>query len=288
MVRKLFTVSAAAIIICIALRIACAAQTPPATTDAAVKTLKFAIVADNHFYFPDSKEHTWSADTYSAMKKYFKLFADTIKPEFVVYLGDQISGEGTVEITEEQSYELTRLFIEEAKRSLKVPFHSVWGNHDGPNFPKIYGYKNKAFSHGGYLFYLMGIELTNYWSGVGKFEDWKFFEDSLKAAPDETALVFIHEPIFSPTFENALKVKKFIEKFPQVKIVFQGHTHSEMLNVSNGVTYFTCAGFLMPAHPFYIVEITSGNMKVTRYDLVDGEYKSTEVFERDLNAQKRK
>jgi hypothetical protein len=125
----------------------------------------------------------------------------------------------------------------------------------------------------------MGIELTNYWTGAGRFEDWKYFEDSLKADPAASSFVFIHEPIFPPTFENALKVKKFIEKYPRIKAVFQGHTHTEQINRGKGVLYFTCDAFHKPPYyPFYDVALADDAMTITRYDLKDGKYTGTEIL----------
>jgi predicted phosphodiesterase len=257
---------------------ATAAQTDKAPEPKPAGKITFAIVADNHFYYGDANDAL-----FSATQKSLKLMQETLKPDFIVYLGDAISGEGTREITEQESFDLTNAFIKEVKQDTTIPFYNVWGNHDGPNFPKIYGYKNKAFSEGGYLFYLMGIELTNYWSGIGQFKDWKFLDDTIKGAPDETSFVFIHEPIFPPTFDNAMKVQKKIEKYPKIKVVFQGHTHVEQVNRAKGVLYFTCEAFHQPpGYSFYIVGIEGGTMKITRYDLTNGKYEPHEVLNENL------
>jgi predicted phosphodiesterase len=233
----------------------------------------FVIISDNHFIQPDRKDCDWCAEMYGATVTALTFIESQLKPEFVVYLGDLISGEGTIEISEQESLELTNFFRKETGAMLSVPYYAVWGNHDGPNFPKVYGYKNKAVRIGGRLFYLFGIELTSYWSGTGKFEDWDYFKKSLSDNADIPAMVFTHEPIFPPTFENGLKVKSFIEKHPRIKIVFQGHTHSEHLVKSNGVAYFTCEGFLItPNHSFYDVVLDGNQAKISRYDLKDGNY----------------
>jgi predicted phosphodiesterase len=244
----------------------------------------FVIISDNHFIQPDRKDCDWCSGLYSATVTALEFIKGTVKPEFVIYLGDQISGEGTIEISEDESLELTKLFMKEVGTILSVPYYAVWGNHDGPNFPKVYGYKNKAVIIGGRLFYLLGIELTDYWGGSGKFSDWKYLEESLKNNAGVPTLVFTHEPIYSPTFDNALKVKKFIEKYPQIKIVFQGHTHNQQIVRSGSIIYFTCEGFLKkPKYSFYDIVLNGDRVEITRYDFNDGKYVGVEVLNESLS-----
>jgi hypothetical protein len=60
----------------------------------------FVIISDNHFIQPDRKDCDWCAEMYSATVTALKFIDSELKPEFVVYLGDLISGEGTIEISE--------------------------------------------------------------------------------------------------------------------------------------------------------------------------------------------
>ncbi|MFA6448330.1 MAG: metallophosphoesterase [bacterium] len=284
MARKTF--NAAFAIFILAAAVSATAQQAALTEDkkADLSKIHFAIVADNHFALPDSNISDWRSDIFLATINSLKFMQDTLKPDFVVYLGDAISGEGTQPITEQQSFDLTQAFIKDVGDNLTIPHYNVWGNHDGPNFPKIYGYKNKSFRFGDYFFFLMGIELTNYWSGVGKFTDWKYFENSLKENSGAASFVFIHEPIFPPTFENALKVKQVISKYPQIKFIFQGHTHTEQIDRAKSAVYITCAAFHKPPfYPLYDVSLSDGMMLITRYELKDGKYSGTEIFSEKIS-----
>lgn len=236
-------------------------------------TTRFVIISDIHYYFQDRKDCDWCEPSRGALADALRFVQETVRPDFVIFLGDAIAGEGATDLNEKDTRKLLQRFVSVVERTLKMPFYSVKGNHDGPNFQKVFGYTNKTFTAGGYRFYLAGIDYTNYWSGMGQFKEWQMLDQALDAKEDMPALFFIHNPIFPFTFDSALKLKKRLDDSRRVKVVFQGHVHYEQTTRNMGIMYFTCDEFSKaPRFPFYEVRLNGGTMTITRYEKKDGKY----------------
>jgi hypothetical protein len=202
----------------------------------------------------------------------------------VMFLGDAVLGEGATKLNDKQTLELNRLFKSIADKSLTRPYLHAMGNHDGPNFSKVFGAANRSEVMGGYNLLLMAIDYNNWTAGLGNFTAWETFDASVRGNSNKISLAFIHTPIVPPTFNNAVRVKKFLEKYPQVKIVFQGHVHSEKLTVSKGILYATLDQALKsPFFPFYEVTLNDNHVLIVRYDLKEGKYSGTTVWDANMD-----
>lgn len=117
-----------------------------------------------------------------------------------------------------------------------------------------------------------GAENSHHWNGAVGPEQMKWLkrELSLSQKKNEKVILMCHFPIcpdgWGYTLWNAPKVRKLIEKYPNVFAWFNGHVHSSHFSKNNGISYVTFRGMVeKEENSFAIVSVYTDSLKITGY-----------------------
>lgn len=216
--------------------------------------LTMGLFADSHYADRDPVGSRHYRDSAAKLAEFVRTM-NTVKPAFVIVLGDLVDKGETLEV------ELDYLkHIEGVYRQFQGPRHHVLGNHDVATFTKeqfVAGTDMPAphYSFDCGPFHCLVLD-ANYNPDFSPYQagnfDWtqtylppdeqKWLEADLKGTKKQT-LVFIHQPLDDEKgphgVKNATEVRALLEASGKVLAVFQGHNHGGAYRRISGIHYFT-------------------------------------------------
>jgi hypothetical protein len=135
---------------------------------------------------------------------------------------------------------------------LKVPFYIVPGNHEFLYLPgvresyrKIFQLENeyysKTFKNNHFIF--LSCEKAYKWN-VGPLQ-YKWLEEQLKENIDKNIFIIFHYPIANDPYVLEVDMtypdlQALLEKYKNVRVVFNGHKNVISTHIENGILYIIC------------------------------------------------
>ncbi len=206
------------------------------------KQFRIAQISDLHIKPPGMLAYG-RVDTAKALERCVAaLNAFVPAPDFVVISGDLADTPNA-----EEYDHLKRLLA-----PLKLPFAGIPGNHDGRElmraaFPRApYAFPSGALDQkvgvGPLDVLLLDSSVPGRPHGVLEAPSLQWLDETLAAAPDRPALVFLHHPPFvagiwhmdRQNLRNAGELATIVRRHPRVQIVATGHVHRATLTMFAG------------------------------------------------------
>lgn len=199
--------------------------------------------------------------------------------DFIVHLGDKISGSRDSSVVREQYKEFLQVIKE-----LKVPIHYTVGNHEICRIKdneeihrELFGPLYHSFVHKNCLFLVLNTDVVGN-EGMITNQQLVWLKDELEKSRDMRYIfVFLHRPLFS-VLERKKNYRDFISeehrdevtgllKSYGVSAVFAGHEHLYHSDVYDGLVQIISGGGGAPFHfyplgNFYhylLIEVTEKN-----------------------------
>ena len=216
--------------------------------------ITIGMFADAHYADKDTVGERYYRDSVAKVNEAVAAF-NSIKPDFIVELGDLVDGAKTADAAVN---ELERIESELSK--FHGARHYVLGNHDMACFSKSVFFANCPAEKGYYSFEEKGFHFVVLDACCNKDEsdydtgnfDWKesyvpraqqeWLRTDL-AKTDLSVVVFIHQRLDDDKdvhcVKNAAQVRQILEDSGSVLAVFQGHDHRGAYNTVNGIHYYT-------------------------------------------------
>ncbi len=194
----------------------------------------FVQVADAHHQEGGSKKNQWLPRAVSYIN-------DELQPAFVVFSGDNISGD-----TEDHQ----KRFQSIIQSSLDVSVHLIRGDNDEEHFHEVFGSSKWTFDFGGLHFMGTAIDVDEApGKGTGYFStdtiDW--MKQDLKRNEKPT-VVFLHQTIWPPTFTDAPRLAHLLRADSDVLFLATGHLHRDLEVSVNGLTQIVAPSVRMSAN----------------------------------------
>lgn len=238
---------------------------PWASAESAAAPPNFSFV-----YITDSHLVTGQPDTSFKMLQESQLFLqesikaiNSLKPDFVIFGGDQVEGPGK----DEKNWQL---FIDLAQ-GLNCPWFFVLGESDVSGKPpadkmKTYGLDFKGRGNTGSTPYwstdpmpgvhLVGLDTSVANSSIGELEEdqLKWLKSDLTANRGKFTIVVSHHPLLAPppydggapwddyVLPNGADAREVIATSPDVRMVLSGHLYLNKVQLENNVFHVSCAG----------------------------------------------
>jgi alkaline phosphatase len=255
--------------------------------------LRFGVIADLHAHDTDSPlEGKWMTNTAERLAAFTGAMNDW-GADFVVELGDFINGWVVLGAEPGDPARIPEVlaWADGLFAGFDGPRYHVIGNHDVYNLDKeqyqsILGIESTFYSFdvGGYHFVTLdvqfaedGSDLAHTYTGVAGFvpsAELEWLRADL-AASDAPTIVFVHQPLDDfieewgrPTVLNQAEVRTLLVEDGDVVAVFQGHTHSNVHRVLDGVHYVTFEALVDQGTPPTWAAVTLDSE--TRTIVIDG------------------
>ncbi|MFH2067884.1 MAG: metallophosphoesterase [Candidatus Omnitrophota bacterium] len=171
-----------------------------------------------------------------------------LKPDFLVHLGDKVSGSGNPEILKKQF-----LIYRQKTAALALPLYEVPGNHDLPNkdcYPiyreVISPQRYYSFNHKGCHFVVLSSEENpGVNGGLGK-EQLTWLEEDLKEHAGQPVFTFMHRPLYRGIIHpynlaDAGNLERVLQRY-KVKYLFAGHEHRFGISHQGGMVEYISGG----------------------------------------------
>jgi len=218
--------------------------------------MTLGIFADSHYAEIDALGSRRPKESYNKLLKALEHFkAEGVN--MILCLGDLINTTGNAVSDLKALEAITAPIVETG-----LPAYCIWGNHDADamdstellRFSSILSAPS-AVKFGGAHLVLLDLNYTkagdkyeageNDWTDTAMPEDQlKWLEHQLRFTDDEVT-VFCHQNIVGASendphmIANAAEVRRVLEKYGNVKRVYQGHRHSGGYAEVNGIEYIT-------------------------------------------------
>ena len=214
-------------------------ETPPEWSgEGETPLFTFAWVSDFHL----------NAGNRELVEKGLECIDAELKPDFVIVTGDNCAYAGDTGFRQPgESKTLARQRFLKGFLDARVnrPYYIIPGDNWPFDFDRVFGPKQYAFDYGGVRFIFLspdrackGMRLE----GLSIFDeetlDW--LREDLAANKETPALVVMHEPTYPPTFIDADRIEKILDKAPEVVACLHGHLHVDMEVEKNGRRYLLC------------------------------------------------
>jgi predicted phosphodiesterase len=227
------------------------------------RRVRVGLVTDLHHANKPTNGTRYYRDTVGKLTEAIKQF-DTDKPDFAIELGDLIDAAETPEIELGYLAEINKVW-----QTLKVPKHSVLGNHcvdmlTKEEFLGGLGQKESRYSFdaGGVHFVVLDAcfraDGKPYGRKNSEWTDANLPADQLEwlaadlKATDHKAVVFAHQRLDETkqhSVKNAAAARKNLEQSGKVLAVLQGHSHANDYQAINGIHYATLVAMVEGAAP---------------------------------------
>lgn len=205
-----------------------------------------------------------------------------IRPDFVVYTGDQVNAgwddEGLA--NQEGFRELLAEF-----GSDEVPTYYLFGNHDRPRerFIEMYGESVYSFECNGWHFAVLDSGLMGPEEGIvdpsAAERSLQELEEMLAAAVGAPAAVLLHFDmvpidIGGYSFRRGEQAIRMLESYARIVPVFSGHYHGGRAGILGGTPYLTARSFIEAPFTFYVHELSEDKLRTEEYvlDAVKGKW----------------
>lgn len=271
----------------------------PSVSQSIDNSLRFALATDSHFSEKEALDDKHYADSLLKMEEFVKTVND-LNCAFAVHLGDFKDEDLVPDPAATLDY-LQRM-EEEFSNFKGKRFHCI-GNHDLDSITKkqfLHHIENSGIDTGNsyYSFELGSVKFIvldanfnsegedHFFQEGGNWEEpflpegeLKWLEEELENSP-HSCFVFCHHPLFAYVknghhyhVTNYLEVRRVLEESGKVIAVFNGHMHEEMFHEINAIQYLAMnsmlEGTFVQRNCFYIVEISSTELVVDRFDRIN-------------------
>jgi predicted phosphodiesterase len=221
--------------------------------------VRFGIVTDLHYADKKSVGSRFYRESKAKLTEAVALFKEQ-KPDFVVELGDLVDAASTVALETEYLKTIDAVF-----KTAGCPLHYVFGNHclatlTKDEFLKVTGAEKGyySFDQGGIHFVVLDAcfnsKMEPYargnfsWSDANlPQEEREWLAKDLSKTKNKT-VIFVHQRLDKDTsahrVQNCSQVRKILEDAGNVLAVFQGHSHTDELEVVNDIRYATLAAMV--------------------------------------------
>ncbi len=231
------------------------------------KPVRIAQISDLHIKPPGSLAYG-KVDTAQALERCVAALNEfDPAPDFVVISGDLADTPSA-----DEYQHLKRLLA-----PLKLPFAGIPGNHDSRElmraalpsaayaFPA--GALNQKIEVEGLDLLLLDSSVNGKPHGQLDAPTLQWLEDTLAAAPDRPALLFLHHPPFKAgiwhmdrqNLHNASELAQIVRRHPRVQLIATGHIHRATLTMFAGVATTIC-----PA-PNHAVDLDLAKLRVPSF-----------------------
>jgi 3',5'-cyclic AMP phosphodiesterase CpdA len=231
------------------------------------KPIRIAQISDLHINPPGSLAYG-KVDTAQALERCVAALNEfDPAPDFVVISGDLADTPSA-----DEYHHLKRLLA-----PLKLPFAGIPGNHDSRElmraalpsasyaFPA--GALNQKIEVDGLDLVLLDSSVHGKPHGQLDAPTFQWLEDTLAAAPDRPALLFLHHPPFKAgiwhmdrqNLHNASDFATIVRRYPRVQLIATGHIHRATLTMFAGVPTTIC-----PA-PNHAVDLDLAKLRVPSF-----------------------
>lgn len=170
---------------------------------------------------------------------------DDIKPNFTIITGDNAGSFWNLSDAEKKEPVGVRrhLWLKRFLDSeLAGPYCIVPGDNWPWDFEKVFGATHYSFDFGGWHFHFtstdnqaVGVEGCVTFSS----ESWEWMENDLVNAAAKPTLFINHEPLWPPSFLDAMPTMQMISRNPNVLAVLSGHLHLDLEFQRDGWRQFT-------------------------------------------------
>jgi hypothetical protein len=132
-------------------------------------------------------------------------------------------------------------FLEE---NLRTPYVIIPGDNWPQDFEKVFGAFQFSFNYGGLHFLFTSLDRCTGIPGQAVFDEptWQWMREDLQRNKDRPCLFIMHEHIVPPSFLDAGKTRKMLEKYPHVIAVLCGHLHADTQFETGGPKHLICPG----------------------------------------------
>ena len=197
-----------------------------------------------------------------------------IRPDFIVYTGDQVNAGWDDEgLANQQGFrELLAEF-----GSDEVPTYYLFGNHDRPRerFIEMYGESIYSFECNGWHFAVLDSGLMGPEEGIvdpsAAERSLAELEGMLAAAAGAPAAVLLHfmvpTDIAGSSFRRAEEAIRMLDGYERIVPVFSGHAHGGGVKMLGGAPHLTARSFIEAPFTFYVHELSEDKLRTEEYVL---------------------
>jgi predicted phosphodiesterase len=228
--------------------VACAGSGTPRGADS---DFFFLQLSDTHWGFSGAMVNPQAAtmlgDTVAAIN------AATMKPDFVIFTGDLIHDDATVDLPTRLS-RMTQ-FMSIVSGITGTTLHFVAGEHDaaadeGQTFQKVFGPLHYSFDHKGIHFVVLD-NVSSPTASLGATQLSWLQTDLAALDKDAPIVVFAHRPLFPLyaqwgwTTADGQQALDILSAFANVT-VFYGHIHQEIDTTTGSITHHSARSLMFP------------------------------------------
>ena len=233
-------------------------ERPPAwavEVDREPPVLTFVQLADAH----------WGARYTGELDAAVDFIEGSLRPDLVVLTGDNIARPSHFG----RQLELRALL----ERRLRRPFLAVEGDNDTRGFARAFGPTDWSAAFAGLHLVGLGLDCDSEGDGIGTLNEDTFLwlRSRLAAHAGQSALIFIHEPVFPPSFASAPSLLVFLGGYPEVAAVISGHVHRDLSFATPGLTHVIAPALgPSPRHGLKEYRVFADRIVVRTYERPDG------------------
>ena len=201
-----------------------------------------------------------------------------LKPDFLVHLGDKVSGSADPKILKKQF-----LIYRQKTTEFALPLYEVPGNHDLPNkncYPvyqeTISPRRYYSFDHKGYHFVVLSSEEKPGMNGGQGEAQLTWLEADLRERSGQLVFVFMHRPLYRGIIHpyalaDAGNLERVLQRH-KVNYLFVGHEHRFGISRQGGIMQYISGGGGAPLlnfseesggfYHFLLVKVEDGKLEV--------------------------
>jgi hypothetical protein len=144
------------------------------------------------------------------------------------------------------------------EQNLRTPYVIIPGDNWPEDFEKVFGAFQFSFDYGGMHFLFTSLDRCTDVPGQAVFDEatWEWMREDLRRNKQRPTLFIMHENIAPPSFLDADKTRKMLEKHPHVIAALCGHLHADAEFHVGGLKYLVCPGLgVNPRRGFKVVKV---------------------------------
>ncbi len=205
---------------------------------------------------------------FEAAQKALHMIRDELKPRFVVITGDNNAHAEPGD--ESHALRRQRFFKAFLDEHLQLPYAVIPGDNWPYEFEKVFGPSQYSFDCGGLHLQFLSLDRADHRTeGLAIYNDetWQWIEQDLQRNRDRPTIVLQHEPILPPTFLDAGRLRRLLDRYPNVLAGLHGHMHHDLESLTGGRPYLMCPALGPGQRPgFKLVSVHRHALIVETYE----------------------
>jgi 3',5'-cyclic AMP phosphodiesterase CpdA len=214
-------------------------------------------------------------------------YMNTLKPDAVLVTGDNCAYAPKDFRPDLKDRYVRRwaFFKQLVDSKLKAPAVVIPGDNWPWGYDKVYGSRQFRVDVAGVQIICLGTDrAARGIEGCATFDDttWTWLEQELAKGPTKPTLIAMHENTAPPTFLDAGRLERVLQKHPQVLGTLTGHLHVDVELTANGLHHIVCPA-LGPSFRHGLKEITvyPDAILLQTHELGDkGEFHPVEIWQK--------